>query len=193
MQVNESKTYTREEYLELEESEQRRYDFFNGEIIETEMGASEYHQMICSNLIIYLGASLRETSCRVLPTGMRIQTGNGLETYPDVLVVSGESEYSEPRKNTGRDTLTNPTVLFEVLSKSTRDYDRGDKFMAYRTIQSLTDFFAIEQGRAFVEHYSKIKTGEWRLREYQEMGETIALASLGIELALAEIYRGVKF
>ncbi|MCS6988051.1 MAG: Uma2 family endonuclease [Chloroherpetonaceae bacterium] len=184
----ETKVYTREEYLALEEAQKRRYDFFNGEIIDIEMGASEQHQIICLNLGSELRAALKSTNCRVMGTGMRVQTGNGLDTYPDVVVVCGESQYVEPKTGTGRDTLLNPIVLFEVLSKTTRDYDRGDKFLSYRTIPSLQEFVAVEQDRVFAEHFAKIKSGEWLLREYASLDDALALSSLGVSLSLKSVY-----
>ncbi|MCS7012041.1 MAG: Uma2 family endonuclease [Chloroherpetonaceae bacterium] len=174
MKTLEEKCYTCEEYLAFEEKEGRRYDFrdcqvmdakFYEETIEIETGASEQHQIICSNLIIELDRLFRETNCRVMPSGIRVQAGK-LDTYPDIVVVCGESRYREPKTNTGRDTLTNPIVLIEVLSESTRDRDRGEKFQAYRTIPTLQDFIAIEQDSVFVEHFTKLKEGKWLLCEY---------------------------
>lgn len=196
MNATETKLYTREEYLALEEKEGRRYDFRDGEIIdaesygeiiEIEMGASEQHQLICSNLIIELGGLLRGMNCRVMPSGIRVRAGK-LDTYPDIVVVCGESQYREPKTNTGRDTLTNPIVLIEVLSKSTRDHDRGEKFQAYRAIPTLQDFIAIEQDSVFVEHFAKLKAGEWLLREYASLDDNLPLSSLGVSLSLRNIY-----
>lgn len=184
----ETKLYTRDEYLALEEAENRRYDFFNGEIIDIEMGASEQHQIICANALAELCRALQSTNCRALASGMRVRTGNGLDTYPDVIVVCGESQYLEPKTGTGRDTLVNPVALFEVLSKTSRDYDRGDKFLSYRSIPSLQDFVAIEQDRVFVEHFSKVKSGEWLLREYASLDERFTLASIGVSIALKSLY-----
>ncbi len=184
----ETKLYTRNEYLALEESEARRYDFFNGEIIEIDMGASETHQVICANLVAQLLIALQSPHCRVLTSGMRVHTPNGLDTYPDIIVVCGSSHYVEPKTNTGRDTLTNPMMLIEVLSKSTRDYDRGDKFFSYRTIPSLEDFLTVDQERVFVEHFHKIKTGEWLLREFSNLDESLAFSSLGVSISLKAIY-----
>jgi Uma2 family endonuclease len=184
----ETKLYTRNEYLTLEEAENRRYDFFNGEIIEIDMGASETHQIICANLAAQLLTALHSTHCRVLTSGMRVHTPNGLDTYPDIIVVCGSSHYVEPKTDTGRDTLTNPMMLIEVLSKSTRDYDRGDKFFSYRTIPSLQDFLTIDQARVFVEHFHKIKTGEWLLREFSDLNDSLTLSSLGVSITLKEIY-----
>jgi len=183
-----TKLYTRNEYLALEESENRRYDFFNGEIIDIEMGASEKHQVICANLAAQLATALRTTNCRVMTSGMRVHSPNGLDTYPDIIVVCGTSEYLELKTDTGRDTLTNPILLIEVLSKTTRDYDRGDKFFSYRTIPSLQDFLTVDQEQVYVEYFHKIKTGEWLLREFSSLEESIMLSSLGVSISLKEIY-----
>lgn len=187
MQTTEKKLYAREEYLALEEKEERRYDVLDGEIIEIEMGASEEHQLIGSNLIVALGALLRQTACRVMPSGMRMHAGY-LDTYPDIVIICGDSQYREPKTGTGRDTLINPIVLREALSPAARDRNQGEKFQAYRTISSLHDFVTIEQERVFVEHFSKIKPHEWLLREYASLDDTFSLGSLGISLSLRDIY-----
>lgn len=184
----ETKVYTRDEYLALEESEKKRYEFFNGEIFEIEMGASERHQIICTNLSGELRLLLRDVNCRVLASGMRVQTRDGLDTYPDILVVCGDSQYVEPKTDTGRDTLTNPIAIIEVLSKSTRGYDRTHKFQSYRTIPTLQEFVTVEQDRVFVEHFRKLNNGEWLLREYATLDASVPLDCLGISLSIKSIY-----
>jgi Uma2 family endonuclease len=92
-----------------------------------------------------------------------------------------------------RDTLLNPTVLFEVLSKSTELYDRGIKSASYRKISSLKEYVLIAQDRPQVERYVRQPDGSWLLREASELTEAVTLESVGVVLPLAEIYRQVTF
>jgi Uma2 family endonuclease len=108
-------------------------------------------------------------------------------TYPDVTAVCGE-----PRFEGGTlDTLVNPTLLVEVLSPSTQDYDRGGKFALYRTIDSLQDYVLIAQDQVRVEHYARQGPLQWLLTEYTNLGDTLTLPALGVTLGLSDIYRKV--
>jgi Uma2 family endonuclease len=110
-------------------------------------------------------------------------------TYPDVMVISGEPNYYNNRT----DTITNPQVIIEILSKSTQGYDRSDKFQAYRTIPSFREYLLLDQTKRYVEHFSKIDAKQWSLREYDESDEAIAFSSLDFEIALTDAYNKVKF
>ena len=95
---------------------------------------------------------------------------------------------------TGRqDTVTNPCLIAEVLSRSTQSYDRGDKFLAYRTIPDLQEYLLIDQYRIHVEHYVKTGGNQWLLSEYDDLSISLNLQSLGIELAIADIYEDIEF
>jgi Uma2 family endonuclease len=113
----------------------------------------------------------------------------GLYTYPDVVVVCDEPRYEEPQL----DTLLNPTLIVEVLSPSTEAYDRGEKFAQYRRLDSLQEYVLIAQDRRRIERF--VRQGEsedWLLTEVSDPTERIALASIGCELALAEVYDKVS-
>jgi Uma2 family endonuclease len=109
--------------------------------------------------------------------------------YPDVMVIEGELAYQTGR----RDTIMNPTVIIEVLSKSTQDYDRGDKFAAYRTIASFQEYLLVDQYACHVESY--VKTGEkrWIFQEYDRMEATVTLESCDFAIALQDLYDKVQF
>jgi len=110
-----------------------------------------------------------------------------LITYPDVTVVCGKPEYTDDRK----DTLTNPTIIVEVLSPSTRNFDQGEKARLYRQLPSLREFLMVEQERVFVEHYRRLPDGSWQIVMHDDPGGVIRLESLEAEVAVRELYRGV--
>src|SRR5262249_9988400 len=133
---------TEAEYLELERASASKHEYLAGEIFAM-TGASEQHNLIASNVTATLHRQRRGRSCRVYPSDMRIKvTQTGLNTYPDITVVCGPPEFTDPTK---RDTLINPMVIIEILSPSTERYDRGLKFQNYRTIPSLQEYILIAQ------------------------------------------------
>ena len=110
-------------------------------------------------------------------------------TYPDVFVVCGNAEYSDEDK----DTITNPVVIFEVLSKSTEAYDRGAKFALYRGIRSLREYVLVSQAKPAVERFLRREDGSWSFHESAGMDAMLTIESLGCEIALADIYDQVEF
>jgi Uma2 family endonuclease len=110
-------------------------------------------------------------------------------TYPDVMILADEPEYFNNRL----DIIVNPQVIVEVLSKSTKGYDREGKFEAYRTIPTFQEYLLIDQTRIHVEQYSKTGKKQWALREYDEEDEVIALVTVPFEISLQELYNKVQF
>jgi Uma2 family endonuclease len=108
--------------------------------------------------------------------------------YPDVMVFDGEPQLNSDRL----DEVLNPTLIVEVLSPSTADYDRQNKFRMYRSIGSFSEYLLVEQDEPFVERYSKQAQG-WLLSDFNGLEQSISLDSVGVELPMAEIYRGVVF
>jgi Uma2 family endonuclease len=179
---------TPEEYLEIERAAERKSEYFAGEMFAM-AGATRRHILIVTNLVIGLGQSLKGRPCEVYSTDMRLRiTPSGLYTYPDVMVACGEFQFADDQK----DTLLNPVVIVEVLSESTRDYDRGRKFQHYRTLPSLQEYLTIAQDEVHVEHWLRPE-GEWRLREFSDLGKTVRLDSISCMLPLAEIYDKVDW
>jgi Uma2 family endonuclease len=112
-----------------------------------------------------------------------------LYTYPDVLVIAGDLELQTGRK----DTIMNPVLIVEVLSKSTADYDRGDKFAAYRTIPSFQEYILVNQYSQQIEHYVKGKGRKWDFQAYDETDAVVQLGTINLELAIGDIYDKVEF
>lgn len=120
---------------------------------------------------------------------MRLKVNEtGLYTYPDVVALCGEPAF----EGSGQDTLTNPSLIIEVLSESTERHDRGEKFAHYRRLASLNDYVLVSRHRPLVEHYAR-HGEEWLLRAIDSLDRTLKLPNLGCELPLAEIYDKVSF
>ena len=109
--------------------------------------------------------------------------------YPDVMVVCGEPEFVEERT----DTIINPKVVIEVLSKSTESYDRGDKFHAYWSLDSFEEYVLIDQYRVHVEYFRRVNDKIWELRVLTKQDERLILQSVEVEIELSQIYRRVKW
>jgi Uma2 family endonuclease len=110
-------------------------------------------------------------------------------TYPDVIIIADEPEFFNNRT----DTITNPQVVIEVLSQSTKGYDREDKFAAYRTIPTFQEYLLIDQNRIHVEQFSKTGKKRWNFREYDEEDKNISLEIVSFEISLQDLYNKVKF
>lgn len=175
--------FTLHDYLALERQAETRSEYLDGEMF-ARSGASATHNVLVTNLVAALHPQLRSRGCDLYANDMRVRTPTDLVTYPDVAVACGPRQFDDRH----RDTLLNPTVLFEVLSPSTQDYDRGTKFAHYRTLASLTDFVLVAQDHVHVEHYSRQGRDRWILLEVEGLDRRLELSSIGCELALAEIY-----
>ncbi len=177
------KKWTPEEYLAWERLQPEKHEYHGGEVFAM-AGATFEHNLIVANTCAELGAALRQKPCRVCASDLRVKIpATGLYTYPDATVVCGRPEFEDDTL----DTLLNPLVLVEVLSESTQDYDRGTKFTNYRTIPSLRDYVLVATDEILVEHYMREEDGSWVLREHRA-GERFAIASVGCEIAVDEIY-----
>ncbi|MGA9773154.1 MAG: Uma2 family endonuclease [Blastocatellia bacterium] len=176
---------TPEQYLELErKADHVRSEYFNGEIFAM-AGASRRHILIITNLVIQLGAQCKKRPCEVYSTDMRLRVSpTGLYTYPDVIVMCGEPIFADDQN----DTLLNPTLIIEVLSDSTKDYDRGGKFEHYRKIESFKEYVLIAQDKPHVEDFIRQPDNRWMFSETNNLQDTIELASVNCHLALSEIY-----
>lgn len=183
--------YSPEEYLEIEVKSEERHEYINGQIIPM-TGGTPNHNQIAGNFYAALNFALKRQPYRVFVTDQRLwipQKRININTYPDVMVIAGELEFQEGRK----DTLTNPIMIGEVLSKSTKSYDRDEKFAAYRTIGSFQEYLLIDQYTMHVEQYSKTDNNRWIFTEYEDADLTISLASISFEISLADIYDKVDF
>jgi Uma2 family endonuclease len=179
---------TPEEYLARERAAESKHEYYQSEIFAMG-GASPRHNLITLNAGGELRQRLRDRPCLVYTSDQRVKVNQaGLYTYPDITVVCSTPEYDDEQQ----DTLLNPRVLFEVLSASTADYDRGGKFTLYRQLPSLQEYVLISHDRVLVEHY--VRDGDrWIFSELNSPADTLILSSLECKLPLAEIYLKVDF
>jgi Uma2 family endonuclease len=176
------------EYLALERAAETKSDYLDGEIFAM-AGASRRHNLITGSVVTRQTQQLESRPCEVYPSDMRVRVpATDLYTYPDVTVVCEEPQFEDAEL----DVLLNPTLLVEVLSPSTADYDRGFKFDSYRTINSLREVLFIAQNRVHVVHYVRQADDTWILAETRNPEESLSLASIGARLSLSEVYAKVQ-
>lgn len=189
MQLQEQRYYSPEEYLELEVNSEERHEYIDGQIIPI-TGGTPNHNQIALNLSGALNFLLKRQPYRVFVTDQRLWIpSKQIHTYPDVMVVKTPLEYREGR----RDTLINPIFIAEVLSKSTKSYDRDEKFVAYRSISSFQEYIMIDQYKMHVEQYFKTENNKWIFSEYEDGEESLNLASIPCQVLLGDIYDKVDF
>lgn len=188
MALARERKFSPEEYLTLERQAAVKSEFVDGTVMAM-AGRSAEHDTIVGNLGARLHAQLRGTSCRVFTSNMKVRTdASGLFAYPDLTVVCGEVGFHDP----SRDVVTNPKVIFEVLSPSTEAFDRGKKRIRYQTVETLTDYCLIAQDEARVEHWTRQPDGRWLVSASQGLDGTLELVSIGCTLPLAELYERVN-
>ena len=180
--------FTVQEYLALDLASERRFEYIDGDI-RLMAGASREHNVINYNLTILLGTQLRGRPCEGYAGDMRVHiSATDGYTYPDQVIVCGEPRF---HSKTRPDTLLNPTVIIEVLSETTADYDRGVKFENYRRIPSLQEYLLVSQDACHVVHYTRQPDGAWTLTEASALDATVDLPSIQCRLPLAEVYAKV--
>jgi len=186
-QTLEQRTYTREEYLDFEVTSEERHEYVNGEI-RLMTGGTPNHNEITSNLLVALKLQLKGKPYRIFVTDQRLWVPNrNLHTYPDVMVVEKPLQLQ-----TGRtDTVINPCFIAEVLSKSTQDYDHGEKFSAYRTIDSFREYLLIDQYSIHIEHYVKTAANQWLLSEYDDPNITLSLNVFEAQIEIVTLYENI--
>lgn len=179
-----------DDYLRLEGEAAEKQEYYYGEV-RAMAGASYAHHRICMNIGSELNVQLRGKSCAVVGSDQRLQILNGSAyVYPDVTVVCGPPSFNETRKP---ETLLNPTLLVEVLSESTADKDRSEKFMLYRQIPSLQQYLMLDSQTQLAELYTRQANGYWLFMETRDSSPLLDLSSVGCQVPLAEVYAGVEF
>ncbi len=178
--------YSLDEDFATEEMSELRHEYFQGEIFAMS-GGSRNHNQIAQNLA-RLFDPLRSRNCRAYLSDVRLKPAAGLYTYPDVMVICGPAALTGDRL----ETVTNPVVLAEVLSTSTADYDRGQKFELYSSIPTLRDYLLIDQYTIDVEH-RRFDGETWRSDRYGSGDETVKLAGVPIVLRVDALYELVEF
>ena len=187
MQTQQSK-YTPEEYLAQEEVAQFRSEYRDGEIVPM-TGGSINHNQIAGNIYAFLKFRLRQTNWKPYIGDLRVWIPRYRQyTYPDVFLIEGQPVFQEQRT----DTVLNTCLIVEVLSKSTKDYDRTDKFRYYRSIPEFQEYLLIDQYEIGIEQYTKTEENLWLFKAYDNP-KKIKLASIDVEITVEEIYEDVDF
>jgi Uma2 family endonuclease len=179
---------TPEEYLEIERKAEFKSEYFQGEMFAMS-GARRAHLLIGHNTSGQLYQQLRNRPCETYSNDMRVCVKpSGLYTYPDIVIVCGEPQFLDSTF----DTLLNPTVIIEVLSESTEDYDRGRKFKLYRGLETLSEYVMISSLRVSIESYVRQPGGVWTFIEATDLADSIRLTSVDCHLSLADVYEKVE-
>ena len=183
------KFYSPDEYRELEETAEFRNEYRDGEIVQMS-GGSINHSRIIRNLSRVLGNLLEGQPYELFHNDLRLWIPRYRRgTYPDVMVIEGEPVFNEGRS----DEILNPMLIVEVLSKSTNNFDKEDKFRFYRSIPELREYVLVSQYEFLVEQYIKTESNEWLFREYEGETATVSFASVGVQMSMSEIYVKVVF
>lgn len=191
------KRYTPQEYYRLERDAEFKSDYYEGEIfpvgeVLAMAGGTAEHSLICGNLIREVGNRLKGGPCTVYESNLRLKIiATGLRTYPDMNVYCEKLLRDEEDED--GETYLNPTVLFEVLSKTTEAYDRGFKADCYRQVPSLRAYGLVSQTAPHIELFERQPDGLWALREAKGLESILSIPPLRIELPLAEVYARVEF
>ena len=181
--------YTPEEYLELEEKADYKNEYRDGEIISM-TGGTTNHNKLAGNFYICLNLALNDLDYEIYIGDVKLWIPRYREfTYPDVMVIEGQPVYYSANTT----IVTNPVLIVEVLSKSTKDYDRGDKFLYYRSIPEFKEYILIDQTKYYVMQYVKTSENQWILTEYETEDALINLSSINVELSLKQLYKKVNF
>ena len=188
-QIKTEKSYSPEEYLSLEIDSDERHEYINGAIVIMP-GGTPNHNKIALNFSAALNLALKRQSYDIFITDQRLWIPTEkIYTYPDIMVIEGELQFQEGR----RDTLTNPLIITEVLSTSTEGFDRGKKFAAYRKIPTFKEYILIDQYTMQVEQFTKTESEQWLLSEYRGEDSKLSLKFIDFEITLADLYDKVNF
>lgn len=180
--------FTVEEYLEFEEASLEKHEYYKGEIFAM-AGASNRHVLISKNLLVAISVLLKGKSCQPYGSDLRIHIPqNSLFTYPDISIVCQDIVSSDPHEK----SLVQPTIIIEILSTSTKEYDRGQKFKLYRDIPALKEYIMVDSESINIESFRINANGNWELHEHKRLNEELFLPTVQILVPLHEIYEGSK-
>jgi Uma2 family endonuclease len=189
MAQTQNKNYTLEEYLEQELESDIRNEYRNGEIVPM-TGGTPRHNRISGNLYIALRLAFKHQPYDTFHVDQRLWIpAVSLYTYPDVMVAPKPLELQAGRT----DTIVNPCFIAEVLSKSTQNYDRSEKFAAYRTISNFQEYLLIDQYRIHVEHHVKTGINQWLFSEYDDPSIQLSLNAFDLQISIADLYENIDF
>jgi len=180
---------SQEEYLERERAATEKHEYYEGEIYAMS-GASLKHNRVFTNLFTDIGYRLKGKNCLPYGSDLRIHIPkNTLYTYPDISIICGEPKLTDDKF----DTATNPSVIIELLSQSTRNYDRLEKFSLYRDIDTLQEYILVDTQKIHIEKYIRNADNTWQLTDYNSMEGTLMISTVNISISVEEVYQGLSF
>jgi len=181
--------FTVAEYVALERASNRKHEFIDGAIVAM-AGARPPHNILSANVTAALVTLARGRDCATMTSDQRVHVpATRLYAYPDVSVTCGERRYDD----SDPPSLLNPTVLVEVTSDSTEDFDRGTKFIHYQTISELSDYLIVSHRERRIDHYRRQGDGQWHLTTHLRNNAKVELAVLGGAIVVADAFAGVEF
>lgn len=176
------------EYLEIERTSQEKHEYYKGEIFAM-VGGKRVHAVIAGNILTKINIQIEKKSCIAFGSDMKVQVKpDGLFTYPDISALCGEEKILDEKE----DTLLNPSLIIEVLSESTENYDRGKKFMLYHELESLQEYVLVSSDYKKVEIFRRTANNQWLLSDIKE-NEPVVFETVQCSLSFDEIYNKVKF
>ncbi len=180
---------SQETYLEQERAATEKHEYYQGEVFAMS-GASGNHNEICTNLIGEIFPKLKDRGCKPYGSDLRIHVPkNTLYTYPDISIICGDKKYTDDKF----DTVTNPSVIIEILSRSTRNYDRLEKFSLYRDILTLQEYILVDSQRTHIEKYARNANNTWELSDHDSLEEILTIVTVDIRIPIKDIYHGLLF
>ena len=184
-----SNWFSVDEYFALERASERRFEYRDGDVV-CMSGGSRQHAAIARNIVRHVANRLR-AGCQVYGSDLALYVPGGLPyRYPDASVVCAEARFQSVN---GLDCLENPVLIIEVLSPSSADFDRGTKFEQYKSISEFAEYLLVAQDRSHVARRTRSGHEGWNEMVFDSLNATIRLDSVGVDLAMREVYEGISF
>ncbi len=178
-----------EDYLAMERASDTKHEYYKGEVFAIS-GASLRHIIITKNMNTLVLPFLQGKPCDMFGSDLRIHIPeNTLYTYPDLTIVCGKPEMTDQEE----DTIIKPSAIIEILSKSTKNYDRGNKFNLYRSIKTLKEYILIDSTEISVELFSLEPDMSWRLLEFKSPEDSFTIHTIHLTILVKDIYRDITF
>jgi len=180
---------TPEQYLEMERRSEFRSEYLNGQVFAMS-GGTMNHAGIVRNVLLRLSEQLKGKRCEAFANDLRLFCARyDIFTYPDIVIGCGASKFLDDR----RDTITDATAIVEVLSPGTMNYDRGEKFRYYRSLESFSEYLLLAQDTPRAEYHVRQPDGSWIFREFTSPRSAVELNSVDCRLDLESVYETVEF
>ncbi len=176
--------FSAKEYLELERQAFNRHEYRRG-LVYAMAGGSDDHSRLSINLLTELNLHLREGDCQFFSGDVKVNYAEDFYYYPDAFVTC------DPQDRKDKYIKRHPKLIAEVLSPSTSNFDRNEKFEDYKSLNALEEYVLISQERMQVDCYRRLPSNRWEMKTYEE-GEQVIFQSIGLVVAIADLYRGIE-